>query len=283
MKAFIAVVTLVLCPFFAFCHELTILGGLDNLAFSPKDAGAVPAYDESEYKPNITAAFTGEFSGVAKYRLAFDADTILRYGISGEAEFNFSPAIIGLGTFVCFSDESDYTLIPGIIAALGFDLPAGIFLRAKTILSITDLTKTGNLGFHYEHVQGGFWAPNVLFSINFDSKKFDEIRSLNSSSLIVEDSLKRTWAQFDFFSKNIPFNIQLTAGYEELVINYKDIGDDKIIGVAFGGVFLTFNFSTSFALNIGGEIPFSAEAKYSQYANTFFYKARCGFTIKLAD
>jgi hypothetical protein len=284
MKLFFTFVIFFLCHFFVFAHDFTLIGGLDNLAFFPKDASAVPKYDPEKLKPNLEAAFTGEFSGVAKYRLAFDADTILRYGISGEAEFNFTPVVIGLGTFVCFSDDSDYRLFPGFIAALGFDLPAGIFIRAKTILSITeDLRKTGNLGFHYDHVLAGFHVPNVLFSVNFDYKKFDDLRALKSTELIIEDSLKRTWLQFDFFAKSIPLNIQLTAGYEELIVYYKEIDQNETIGVMFGGAVLTFIFSTSFALVAGGEIPFSVEPKYSQYAYTFFYKARGGFIIKLAD
>jgi hypothetical protein len=265
-------------PFYAFPHDLTIMGGTTNFTSNKEQRTTPPVIDDrlTNYTGNIT--LSGEFSQNITYKLDAGLDTIWRYYLAGGAVFRYNALKLGIGTFFQYSDIGKEFMHPSMIVNFGFEFPGAFFADFMIILSFYEnLQKAGNFGYNYLACSTGYWTQNLIAGLSFDFKEFEERRI---DTLLVRDSLTRYFFHAGIYDKNRMFTVNLDFGYE--VLEFEMTETDSALAKAealFAGVEFIIQMTNGLAWHIKGEFPHTLT-----YPSDFFwYTVLTGITIKLAD
>jgi hypothetical protein len=265
-------------PFYAFSHDLTVMGGMTNFTSDKAQVTMPPVINDQvvNYTGNIT--LSGEFAQNITYKLDAGLDTVWRFYLAGGAVFRYNALKLGFGTFFQYSDIGKEFLNPSMMVNLGFEFPGLFFADFMTMLSFHEnLAKTGNFGYNYLACSAGYWTQNLIAGFSFDSREFEERRL---DDLLVRDSLARYFFHAAIHDKSRIFTVNVDIGYE--VLEFEMAKTDSGLAMAealFAGLEFIVQITNGLSWHIKGEFPYPID--YS--ANFFWYTALTGITIKLAD
>jgi hypothetical protein len=265
-------------PFYAFPHDFTLMGGINNFASDKTMEKPPPDINDGTFNIIGNAKLSGDFATNISYRLELGLDTIWRYYLAGEAAFRYNALKIGLGTFFQYSESGKEFLNPAMIVNLGFEFPGIFFIDFKTILLFYEnLEKKSNFGYDYLALSTGYWTQNLVAGLYFDFKEFREKRT---DTLLVRDSLTRYYFHVGIYDKNRMFTVNLDFGYEvlefEMTTTKSDLAQTQAV---FAGIEFIIQMTNSLAWHIKAEIP----RPFVYPTDFFWYTALTGLTIKVSD
>jgi hypothetical protein len=174
------------------------------------------------YFPYGLIGLSGNISGTLNFETAVERDPVLRNRIRAGLGLDLSYVQLKAGLVLSPFNTPEKALVPGVEGALTFVWPGIIF---GTFRGSSTLGASLNLPGEYIQETGelelGFWVPNVVCSVSFGSASFS--RRLNET-LIVRD--ERTRAQFtaNIYAKNVPYEVKVNMGYQNLVRSYSPAG-----------------------------------------------------------
>jgi hypothetical protein len=265
-------------PFYAHPHELTLMGGINNFGSDKTVTTPPPEIGDQTIAILGNVRLNGDFAENISYTFDLGRDTIWRYYLAGEAVFRYNGFKFGIGTFFQYSEAGQEFLKPSMIVNLGFELPGFFFVDCGTILTFREnLTKQGNFGYNYLAFSVGYWTQNLIAGFFYDFREFEERRT---DTLLVRDSLTRSFFHAGIYDKNRMFTVNFDAGLEVLEFEMTETDSATVeMQVLFAGIEFIIQMGGSLSWHLKAEVPYPLE-----YPSDFlWYTVQTGFTIRLAD
>jgi hypothetical protein len=272
-----------------FSLELTLLGGAGNTAFDPDLRSALgPAggvFDNYVY-PYGQLSVDGTLSELLGYHAAFSRDPVLRNRLGGEVEIRFNFLHFSFGPVVSPFNSGKSPISPGLSGRLELQFPGIVFgsLAASSNFG-TALTSTGEFLQQSGEAALGFWAPNVVCTLQLNTRSFTE---RISRDLLIRDELTRYQFRADVFSKNVPYTIRVDLGYQSLKRSYSggtvdDTDEFKSIYLGFEG---SYRVVSPIRIILGIEMPvysWGADPLKSPDRSAVFFNAHAGLNWTIGD
>ncbi|MDR2159008.1 MAG: hypothetical protein LBP23_02950 [Treponema sp.] len=276
-------------PGTVFSLELTVLGGVGNTAFDPGLRSALgPAggvFDNYVY-PCGQLRVDGIFSELLGYHAAFSRDPILRNRLGGEVELRLSFLHFSFGPVISPFNTGESLISPGFSGRLELQFPGLVFgsLAASSNFG-TALASTGDFLQQSGEAALGFWAPNVVCTLQVNTRSFTERISRN---LLIKDDLTRYQFRADVFSKNVPYTIRVDLGYQSLKRSYSggtadDTDEFESIYLGFEG---SYRVVPRIRIILGVEMPvysWGSNPLKSPGRSTVLFNAHAGLNWTIGD
>jgi hypothetical protein len=236
--------------------ELEISGGVGNLFFDRENSeplGDLGKAFEPALQPIIRTVVSGELGGSVFYSGGFEWDPVLRNWVFANVGINLGLFTMELGPFIGIFNTCEAFLNPGLSVAVGLEFPGVFFARARAFSSIGDVRVEGSYTQRGGILTVGFWVPNVICSLNLETKSFIDQRA---SDLLLEDNLTRAFFRTDIFAKNNPLNFQLDIGYGILKRIYsQSIDSSDELKYFFLGLEGAYTINPIIKIFLAGEMP----------------------------
>ena len=191
----------------------------DNIGFRTDRTSADTTFSGRDYFWGGSLFLTHELSDNITLEAGFSRDDILRLLAYTLFEYQLDYFNLGLGTFLGTFNSTSQLLKSGITMSVGLELPGIVFARLRSDNSIGGrLVETGDYLQERTEVSLGFYVPNVICSLNLESRTFTQMKD----SAEVVDRLTVYSLKTDIFQKNLPFRVLLTFGYQSMVKKFID-------------------------------------------------------------
>ena len=185
----------------------------DNLGFATDRAASDATYSGLDYYWGGELHLTHELSDSLSLEAGFRKDDILRLLAYSVFEYRLDYFRLGLGTFLGAFNSTSQLLQSGITTSIGLEIPGIVFVTFRSDNSIGGrLVDIGDYIQERSEVSLGFYVPNVICSLNVESKSFTQTQAAGESV----DSLTVYSFKTDIHQKNLPFRVLLSFGYQSL-------------------------------------------------------------------
>jgi hypothetical protein len=270
-----------------FSFELTLLGGVGNLAFDPglrNPQGPAGGVFDNYVFPYGKLALDGTFSELLGYHAVLERDPILRNRLGGEVELRINFLHFSFGPVIGPFNTGESPISPGFSGRLELQFP-GIFFGSLGASSNfgNALANTGDFLQQSGEAAIGFWAPNVVCALQVNTRSFTE---RISRDLLIKDGLTRYQFRADVFSKNVPYTIRVDLGYQSLKRSYSggavdDTDEFESIYLGFEG---TCRIVPRIKIILGIEMPVYAwGADPLKSPGRTFFNAHAGLNWTIGD
>ncbi|MDR1362986.1 MAG: hypothetical protein LBJ35_02925 [Spirochaetaceae bacterium] len=237
---------------FAASLDFTVQGGVDYSSYPQDDKNYMNTTFTPEFLPIAQAALKGDFAGMYNYNVSFGNDPIWRNMAGGDIGYYFGNVDIGLGFFTGVSDFTFEYIDVGFSGRAGVEFPGVFLVNAGFASSLNKGTGiAGSASRQAFNAQAGFWLPNIFIITNFQMKNYIE----QTETSTVDTSSVRYSGSMELFSKNTPYRIRFSFGWQTLS---RVVDESGVLGEANYNAFLAgFRFysqsSSTFAWFIEGE------------------------------
>jgi hypothetical protein len=277
---------LLTAPGAVFALDLTIAGGIGNMAFDPGETASLGGRGQ-EFAPRLypfaLVQAAGDYSSLISYRVALERDPVLRHRLIADFGFTIGFVRLDVGPFMGFFNSWQRVITPGISAAVTLEWPGILFgtLAAGSTLgsgirAYGDYTQeTGSLAL-------GFWVPYAVTTLGANLKRFTK---QVDGALVTEDEWTRYLLSAEVFTKNVPYTVHVDMGYQTLKRSYFSPlkTDSDTLKSVFLGFETTFRINSLLKIILGAEMPV-----YSWGANPLknprgvvLYQAHTGLVLTL--
>ena len=208
----------------------------------------------------------------------------LHASLSHDAGF----ARIAVGSYVGIANDLDYPLklVPGISALLNVQLAGIGFLELSADRPLTqEPSSAGDYWQQSTQAHLGVYGENVLPGFRIDRREFFVAESGSEQRL---DRVTTYAITADIFSKNVPYRIFLTFGYENHEKRFLKDGDTQTKQALGSGVFgaevtVDVNERTTVWTELtNGLYTFGREDLLGKFSeNTYFFRTTAGVRLKL--
>jgi hypothetical protein len=201
--------------------ELELSGALGNIFFDSERTeslgeGGEPF--EPAIQPMIRSIVSGEIGDTIFYTGGFEWDPVLRNRLFANVGVRLGFLNVEVGPFIGILNTTDEILNPGVSVAFGLEFPGIFFANIRTMSSMAGVQGTaGSYSQKGTNLTAGFWIPNIIFSLNLDTRSFTLQKEPN---MLLEDGLIRYFIRADIYAKNNPFSFRLDIGYGSLTRSY---------------------------------------------------------------
>jgi hypothetical protein len=279
MKRICFVLTgVLLCFSPAFALDLTLKGGVGNMAF---DQDRTSFLNNKKFEPNYfpfgLVQLDGTYTDFISYRIGFDRDPVLRNRIITNVSFNFEYVHLAIGPFIGPFNNRDQVITPGVSAGLTAEWPGVLFGRLTAGSTVgAGLNDDGDYIQQNGEIAFGFWVPHVINTLNASLRSFTE----QVGNERIEDRWIRYQYTADIFSKNVPYTIHIDMGYQTLERSYGAGGTDTLKSV-FLGFETTVRINSIVKVLLGAEMPiYSWGAKpLGNPGRTVLFQAHTGVVL----
>jgi hypothetical protein len=201
--------------------ELELSGSLGNIFFDAERAKSMGEGGEAfepALRPFIRSIVSGEIGDTIFYSGGFEWDPILRNRLFANAGVKLGFFNIELGPFIGIFNTAEEFISPGVSIAFGLEFPGIFFANIMTMSSLAGVQGTaGSYSQKGTNITAGFWIPNIIFTLNMDTRSFTLQKEPN---LLLEDRLTRYFIRADIYAKNNPFSFRLDIGYGSVIRSY---------------------------------------------------------------
>jgi len=295
MKKILFITLIFILTFPLFSLDLTLSGGIGDLAFDSGRTEALTAIPDGQFKPTffplILTKLRGEY-GNFSYNIGFERDPIMRNMLFANVKADFEYFFLEAGPILGLFNSSELLVSPGASIGLGFSIPGIIFAEASGLSTLGILMETtGNYFQRSGDLSAGFWVPYVVCSFNVNVRDYTVREQAN---LLIEDTSTRYFFRADVYTKNIPYTIRLDLGFQDLSRSYTS---QKIDGVnivretqtdEFKSIFVglegSYTVNPELTIFLGGEMPvysWGVRPMKDPPKSSFLFRAWTGFTWTL--
>jgi hypothetical protein len=177
-------------------------------------------------------------------------DPILRYITYTLFEYRQDYITLGVGPFFGTLNTPGSILQSGISTEVTAQIPGMVYAKLRSDSSIgARFTKNGDYLQERNDLSIGYYIPNAICSLNMLSKSFV---TRKTASLEIDDTLVEYSFKVDIYQKNVPFQILLSFGYQQLTRSYIDTTASTTTANTLNSIILgtKFTFRLSDALKI---------------------------------
>ena len=268
------------------CLDINGTFGLGNIGFAVDRAAADTTYTGTPLFWDGSITLSQNISDTFYIEGGFIRDPILRNYASTLLQYRTDYVTVGMGALLGMFNSWTPLVKSGVSIYFRLEVPGAIFLSFRSDNSLRgSLFDTGDYTQSNSALSLGFSVLNAICTLGLDYKEF----AVNSSGVIVIDSLTDYSLLVEMFKKNIPFRLSLSFSYQYLLKNYTDGLTNPAAGLnsLIAGLRMDFIFSRSFSLFLDSE-----NALYSWGAGQltgvsilpfapYLFRAHAGFTISL--
>jgi hypothetical protein len=285
------VLLLLLLPAFqAAGVELGTRFSLGNLGFDPDRASTDISYSGQDWYWGGSVEVGHGFSERVGIRAGFSRDTVLRNLAYAMLFYNLDFLSMGLGTIQGINSTEGTVLKPGIASSVQLSFPGVMFARILFDYSLSSLLmETGDYSQNRNEVSIGFYAPNAICSLSFQSKKFSELQA----AMEVVDSLMRYSFEADIYKKNSPYRLLFSFAYQTLQKKFLDGSASPpvhTLSSLLAGLQLSIDVTRYLTLMLGMDsavYTFGDDDLAALPANPapggYLFQARTGFTLNFEN
>ncbi|MDR2109952.1 MAG: hypothetical protein LBP32_01450 [Spirochaetaceae bacterium] len=274
---------MLLLPAMVFALDLTVVGGLGNMAFDTDRTGSLGAQNQAfqvNYFPFGQVRLAGDYSNFISFAAAFERDPVLRNRVTTDFGLNIGYFRLNVGPFMGPFNTREKIITPGLTAGLTLEIP-GIFFGSIAAGSTigTTLRTPGEYLQQTGEITLGFWLPHVISALSVNLRSFSE---QEGGDLVIQDELVRYQFSAEVFTKNVPYTVHIDMGYQTLERSYSSAAQsdsDKLKSVFLG--FESYVRLNPFVkLILGAEMPvYSWGEKPLRNPHTVIFQAHTGVLI----
>ncbi|MDR2185147.1 MAG: hypothetical protein LBO80_05700 [Treponema sp.] len=267
-----------LCFSPAFALDLTLKGGIGNMAFDQDRTSFLNDKKfEANYFPFGLVQLDGVYANFINYRIGFDRDLVLRNRLISNISFNFEYIHLDIGPFIGPFNNRERPITPGISAGLTAEWPGILFGRLTAGSTVgAGLNSNGDYVQQNGEIVFGFWVPHVVNALSVSLRSFTE----QTGSGRIEDRLFRCQYAADVFAKNVPYTVHIDLGYQALERSYSAGGTDTLKSV-FLGFETTVRINSMVKALLGAEMPIYSwgEKPLGNPGKTVLFQAHTGVVL----
>jgi hypothetical protein len=269
--------------------ELNALFNLGNLGFDSERVAADTGYTGQDWFWGGSVEVAHNFSENIAIKGGFYRDTVLRNVMYAMLYYNLDFFSIGIGTIQGFQNSAGTILKPGIGGSFELGFPGVMFARM-----LFDNSLGGQLIEPSDYLQSrsefavGFYVPNAICSLSFQSKKFIE----QEAAQRIVDSLVAYSFKADVYQKNSPYRLLFTVGYQFLQKKFLDGSATPpvhTLNSLLAGVELDIIVTSYLTLRLGLDSAILTIGQdqlagvWNPGPGGFLFKAQTGFSLDLEN
>jgi hypothetical protein len=251
---------------FFFLFSVQFAAPLDFVAQGGIDYSSYPADSESpivngfkpELFPTASAALKDDFARMYNYNINLGNDSIWRNVASGDIGYYFGNINIGLGFFTGTSDFTFEYIDIGFSGRVGIVFPGVFLINAGFTSSVNEISSPGSASRRLITAQVGFWLPHIFFTVDLQIKDyFEQI----TETTYIHDSRTRYNGSMELFSKNVPYRMRFSFGWQTLSRAIDENGnlEESVYNTFLPGIRFYFQVSSAFAWFVEGDVPLNID------------------------
>lgn len=198
--------------------ELTGMFHIGNLGFNKDAVATESSLSGTDFPYGFSLFASQQINDALNLRAGVFYDPILRYITYTLFEYRQDYITLGVGPFFGTLNTPGSILQSGISTEVTAQIPGLIYAKLRSDSSIgARFTQDGDYLQEQNDLSIGYYIPNAICSLNLLSKSFI---TRKSSTLEIDDTLVEYSFKVDIYQKNVPFQILLSFGFQQLTRSY---------------------------------------------------------------